>query len=72
MLLDAPQGRPERAAGHEADARPVRESEERVAVPVRDQLQRSSELAEAVRRIRTDFDLPMKDDYGRFVRSIIS
>lgn len=24
------------------------------------------------RRIRTDFDLPMKDDYGQFVRSIIS
>ena len=24
------------------------------------------------RRLRTDFDLPMKDDYGQFVRSIIS
>ena len=51
VLLDASQGRPERASGHKADARPVRESEERVAVPVRDQFQRSPELAEAGRRI---------------------
>ena len=24
------------------------------------------------RRIRTDFDLPMKDEYGQYVRSLIS
>jgi hypothetical protein len=32
----------------------------------------NEEVTARRRRIRTDFDLPMKDEYGQFVRSLLS